>query len=106
MQAEIAIALRAENPARNVRRAWRAEAGPDLFGAWLVHTRFGRIGTEGRVLARSFADEAGARAYLAALLRRRAGAVRRIGVAYRNEGGSPRAAAHEDGTYSRNAVLA
>jgi predicted DNA-binding WGR domain protein len=82
MQAEIAIALRAENPARNVRRAWRAEAGTDLFGMWLVQTRFGRIGTEGRVLARSFADEAGARAYLAASLRRRAGAVRRIGVAY------------------------
>ena len=85
MQAEIAIALRAENPARNVRRAWRAEAGTDLFGVWLVQTRFGRIGTEGRVLARSFADEEGARAYLAASLRRRAGAVRRIGVAYREE---------------------
>ena len=36
MQADITIALKAENPARNVRRAWRAEAGTDLFGVWLV----------------------------------------------------------------------
>lgn len=83
MQAEIAIALRAENPARNVRRAWRAEAGRDLFGAWVVQIRFGRIGAEGRTLVRSFADEAAARAHLRLVLARRRGAPGRIGTAYR-----------------------
>jgi predicted DNA-binding WGR domain protein len=79
----LSISLQARNPSRNVHRAWHAEAAPDLFGIWLVQTRYGRIGTEGRRLARSFPDEAAARAYLTRLLRRRATAPSRIGVAYR-----------------------
>ncbi len=76
MQAEIRLALQARNPARNIRRAWTVEAGPDLFGAWLVLTRYGRIG------ARSFADEPAARAHIAAALRRRATSPRRLGAVY------------------------
>ena len=63
--------------------AWHAEAAPDLFGTWLVQTRYGRIGTEGRRLARSFPSEEAARAYLTRLLRRRATAPARLGVPYR-----------------------
>ena len=82
MQAELRLALQARNPARNIHRAWTVEAGPDLFGAWLVLTRYGRIGTEGRRIARSFVDESAARAHIAAALRRRAGAPRRLGTDY------------------------
>jgi predicted DNA-binding WGR domain protein len=82
MQAEIRLVLQARNPARNIHRAWTVEAGPDLFGAWLVLTRYGRIGAEGRRLARSFADESAAGAHIAAALRRRATSPRRLGVAY------------------------
>jgi predicted DNA-binding WGR domain protein len=78
----IMVRLQACNPARNVRRAWSVEAGPDLFGVWQVRTRFGRIGTDGRLLVRSFVDEGAARKHVAAALRRRRGSVRRIGVSY------------------------
>ena len=85
----IRIALAACDPARNIWRAWEMEAGPDLFGVWLVRTRFGRMGCAGRVIARSFADERAARAHVAAALRRRASAPRRFGVAYvRRDGGA------------------
>ena len=82
MQAEFSALLEARDAGRNIFRAWRIEAGRDLFGAWLVQTRFGRIACEGRLITRSFADEAAARAHIAAGLRRRATAPRRIGVAY------------------------
>ncbi len=77
------LTLHATNPARNIHRAWHAEAAPDLFGTWLVQTRYGRIGTEGRRLTRSFPTEEAARAHLARLLRRRATAPARLGVPYR-----------------------
>lgn len=79
----LSISLHATNPARNIHRAWHAEAAPDLFGAWLVQTRYGRIGTEGQRRARSFPTEEAARAWLARLLRRRATAPARLGVPYR-----------------------
>ncbi len=83
----LSISLHARNPARNIHRAWYAEAAPDLFGTWLVQTRHGRNGTEGRRLARSFPTEQAARAYLAHLLRRRASAPQRLGVPYRETPG-------------------
>lgn len=76
------IELRALDPARNIRRAWSIAASPDLFGAWVVQTSFGRIGSAGRVMVASHASEAAARASVARALRRRASAPRRIGVAY------------------------
>ena len=77
------IHLVAIDPTRNIRRRWSVTATRDLFGYVLVETRWGRIGARGRSLIRSFADEAQAARYVAALLARRAGAVWRIGVAYR-----------------------
>jgi hypothetical protein len=56
---------------------------PDLFGAWLVEMSYGRIGTFGRVKARSFSTADGAAAEVKACLRKRSSAPRRIGVAYR-----------------------
>lgn len=86
----LSISLQARNPARNTSRAWHAEAAPDLFGVWLVQIRYGRIGAEGRRLARSFSTEEAARACLTRLLRRRATAPSRIGVAYQPApGGDP-----------------
>ena len=77
------ITLEARNPARGCLRHYRVEAGTDLFGNWLVEISYGRIGTVGR--SRSFVvrDEAQARRLAQSILKRRATAPRRIGVAYR-----------------------
>jgi WGR domain len=77
------ITLEARNPARGCLRHYRVEAGTDLFGTWVVQISYGRIGTVGR--SRSFVvrDEAEARRLTQSLLKRRATAPRRIGVAYR-----------------------
>jgi predicted DNA-binding WGR domain protein len=83
MLAETVIALQARAPAANRQRAWRLEAGRDLFGAWTIEVQFGRIGRVGRTLQRSFAAEAELRAFVRSRLRRRATAPARIGVAYR-----------------------
>jgi len=77
------ITLEARNPARGCLRHYRVEAGTDLFGVWVVEISYGRIGTVGR--SRSFVvrDEAQARRLAQSILKRRATAPRRIGVAYR-----------------------
>jgi len=77
------ITLEARNPARGCLRHYRVEAGTDLFGIWLVQISYGRIGTVGR--SRSFVvrDEDEARRLAQSILKRRATAPRRIGVAYR-----------------------
>ena len=36
--------LEACDPARDCFRSYRLDAGPDLFGAWLVEATYGRIG--------------------------------------------------------------
>lgn len=76
------IALVAVDPARNIRRRWQVRACRDLFGQWVVETCWGRIGAAGRCRTQAFACEGDARRHIAALLARRRGAVRRIGVAY------------------------
>lgn len=78
----LCIRLEAHSPDKRCHRAYRIEAGPDLFGVWLVGMTYGRIGTKGRVKGRSFAGMAEARAQVEACLKRRATAPRRIGVAY------------------------
>ena len=77
------IELVAVDPARNIHRRWRVSAGRDLFGCIVIRTEWGRVGAGGRSLLRSFGDEGEAAAYVRTLLRRRAGAVRRIGTPYR-----------------------
>ncbi|MCE3519989.1 WGR domain-containing protein, partial [Escherichia coli] len=79
----IPVELVAIDAERNIRRRWRIAAYRDLFGAVIVETGWGRIGATGRVLVRSFAEEADAARYVGALLARRRRAPGRIGVAYR-----------------------
>ena len=63
-------------------RSYRLEAGPDMFGAWLVDVTYGRIGTRGRRLRYVVGNEAEARKLVHKNLRRRATARKRIGVPY------------------------
>jgi predicted DNA-binding WGR domain protein len=84
MMAETNIELQACDPAANRRRAWRLQAGRDLFGAWTTEVQFGRIGSTGRTLRRAFATKSELDAFMRARLRRRASAPSRIGVAYRS----------------------
>ena len=77
------ITLEARNPARRCFRQYRVEAGTDLFGVWMVEISYGRIGTAGRSRSYVVRDEGEARHLARSILKRRAGALRRIGVAYR-----------------------
>ncbi|OAI28071.1 hypothetical protein A1351_12345 [Methylosinus sp. R-45379] len=88
---EIAILLQGRNAEANRHRAWRVEAGRDLFGKWMVRVSFGRIGCRGRTFAREFSSEDEACAYVRDGLRRRKGAIRRCGVEYRVIDASPAA---------------
>ena len=76
------ITLEARNPARQCFRQYRVEAGTDLFGVWVVEISSGRIGTAGRSRSYVLRDEGGARHLAQSILKRRASAPRRIGVAY------------------------
>ena len=75
--------LEACDPAFGRFRAYRIEAGTDLFGDWLVDITYGRIGTRGRCRRYAVRDEAEARKQVRKVLQRRATAKRRIGVGYR-----------------------
>lgn len=77
------LELTARDPARGIARRWSVVACRDLFGTLLVETRWGRIGRAGQHRTHAFASEEAARAHVRALLRRRAGAPRRIGVGYK-----------------------
>ena len=57
MMAETRIELQARDSAANHQRAWRLEAGRDLFGAWSTEVQFGRIGCSGRTMRRAFVTE-------------------------------------------------
>ncbi len=76
------VALVAVDAARGVHRRWQVAVTRDLFGYWLVERAWGRIGAGGRTRIDSFADAGAAHAHAHRLLARRAGARRRIGVAY------------------------
>jgi predicted DNA-binding WGR domain protein len=78
----LCIRLEARSAAHRCFRAYEIVVGQDLFGAWLVEMRYGRIGTTGRAKARSFATTEDALAQVNTCLRKRATAPRRIGVAY------------------------
>lgn len=78
-----ALNLEARDPARNVARRWGVALGQDLFGWTIVEWRWGRIGTAGQRRRLAFEREEDARRLVRRLLARRAGAKRRIGVAYR-----------------------
>jgi hypothetical protein len=58
---------------------------------WTAHVTFGRIGARGRTLRYEFANQAAATAFVRSRLRRRATAIRRLGVPYRPVDASPAA---------------
>ena len=80
---EAHLHLQAVAPTRNVARDYHIRLSRDLFGFWLVDAAWGRIGGARNGNRHSFADPAQALTHIRALLARRAGAPRRIGVAYR-----------------------
>ena len=75
-------ALEACNPERGHKRAYRLEAGTDLFGDWLVDVTYGRIGPGGRTIRYLARDEAEAKKLVQQSLKRRGTARKRIGVGY------------------------
>jgi len=77
------IVLEAKNPDRRCFRQYRVEAGTDLFGVWVVEVSYGRIGAAGRLRSFVVRNEGEARRLAQRILKRRATAPRRIGVAYR-----------------------
>ncbi|MGA9864869.1 MAG: WGR domain-containing protein [Acetobacteraceae bacterium] len=79
----LCLRLEARAPARRCHRAYEIVGGQDLFGAWLVEMRYGRIGSLSQSRTQSFGGVDEAVALVAACLRKRATAPRRIGVAYR-----------------------
>jgi predicted DNA-binding WGR domain protein len=83
------IALVAIDDSRNIRRGYEIHVSLDLFGVYVVDTRWGRIGGQTQEKRHSFADENGARRHVAATLSRRSSATRRIGIAYRRVAATP-----------------
>lgn len=59
-----AVTLQRIDPVRNMRRFYRLDVQPDLFGAWCVVREWGRIGRAGRVRVDPYATEAEAAARL------------------------------------------
>jgi predicted DNA-binding WGR domain protein len=87
----MSIELRACDRRRNRYRAWRVEAGRDLFGRWNALVTFGRIGCDGRTQRHDFDSERATIAFVRACLRRRGTAERRLSVRYRIIDASPSA---------------
>ena len=52
-----ALELRRIDGARNMRRFYRLDVQPDLFGGVLLVRQWGRIGARGRVVDESYATE-------------------------------------------------
>jgi hypothetical protein len=86
---DIAFELQAKDVGANRLRAWRIEAGPDLFGVLVATVRFGRIGAADRALGYQFTSAVEVRSFVRAKLRCRRTAKRPIGVAYRVIAASP-----------------
>ena len=76
------IWLEAVDRPRNIARRYSVALSRDLFGGSIVEFSWGRIGTRGQSRRVSFAQLRDADRFVAQLLRRRAGAPKRIGVAY------------------------
>ena len=76
------IWLEAIDRNRNIARRYSVALGQDLFGSAIVEFSWGRIGTRGQSRRVSFAQLHDADRFIAKLLQRRAGAPKRIGVAY------------------------
>ena len=52
------ICLHRVDQARNMRRFYRLDIEPDLFGGFLLMKQWGRIGAHGQIKAERYDDEA------------------------------------------------
>ena len=77
------IWLEAVDRQRNIARRYSVALTKDVFEISIFEFSWGRIGTRGQSRTVSLAQGCEADRFIAPLLRRRAGAPRRIGVAYR-----------------------
>ncbi|MBY2930547.1 WGR domain-containing protein [Sphingomonadales bacterium 56] len=77
------IHLRALDLAHNIARDYSIWMSVDLFGGYVVETCWGRIGAKGQRQRRSFPDAPSARHHVRAIIRKRRGSRKRIGVEYR-----------------------
>ncbi|WP_084675427.1 MULTISPECIES: WGR domain-containing protein [Methylomicrobium] len=75
--------LKAQDPVRNIYRAYSIAYGQDLFGNSIVETTYGRIGGKGRTLISVVNNEDEALKYVQKSLKCRQSAPKRIGVAYK-----------------------
>ena len=74
--------LEARDPSINCARMYRLEAGPDLFGVWLVEIAYGKIGTQGHRKRYVVDDEQSACKLVKQKMQRRGTTTKRIGVPY------------------------
>lgn len=73
----------AVEPSRNIARDYHLRIATDLFGWTTVERRWGKIGTKGQSETAAFANNADAWKAVLRIRQRRRGAIRRIGVDYR-----------------------
>ena len=55
---ELRVELRRIDPAKDMRRFYRLDVQPDLFGGVLLMKEWGRVGAQGRMVAERYEDEA------------------------------------------------
>jgi predicted DNA-binding WGR domain protein len=79
----LTVALEAHHAERNHHRRYELTVGRDLFDAWTVAIRYGRVGLGGQEDRFGGTDAEGLKAVIRERLRRRLSAPRRIGVPYR-----------------------
>ena len=72
----------ARDATRNLARRYSVTVSLDLFGATVVDLAWGRIGRAGQHRRHAFLQAEAAERFVTQVLRRRARAPRRIGVAY------------------------
>jgi hypothetical protein len=77
------IRLEAHDAAQNIHRRYEIARSPDLFGWTLVELRWGRVGSELRAKVLATPTVEAADALVRSVLRKRAGARKRIGVEYK-----------------------
>ncbi len=78
----LSIRLEAHCPETNCHRHYEIDAGIDLLGDIVVETRFGRVGTFGRIARHSFKDQAAAIRCALGHITQRRGSRLRNGAAY------------------------
>jgi len=79
---KLSFYLQARNPERNISRQYSVVLGQDLFGAWMLHTNFERIGRKGREISYTFSSKEEAYQKIKPIVKKRASAQNRLGCSY------------------------